>query len=375
MSLATSTPAALRRMSSFPMSPSARASLRDGTKVNISPDELSEMKRAFELFDHDRSGSFNATELQALHTRLGEPLTDAEAVSAIESMTSPGQTSVSFEEFVKYWDREHFDSDFGSDPERKNAARYRARFKFVKARIHNPEVGKFYTQEEGEFPSLAYRVRFFYGDMAVPVSPWHNVPHKNRDGSFNFICEIPKWTRRKFEIATGEPFNAIKQDTHNGKLREYAWGDMMFNYGALPQTWESPEVVTPGTGKMGDNDPLDAIEIGNKQWSTGAIVSVKVLGVFALIDSDETDWKLITISTEDPMADKLNDVEDVEAHLPGLIPCLREWLRLYKSPGGVINEFGFDGKCMNRDFAEGIVAETHHMWKALIKEKGTAALV
>jgi inorganic pyrophosphatase len=232
-------------------------------------------------------------------------------------------------------------------------------------------AAKFFTRAEGAFPSLEYRVRFFYGEMGVPVSPWHNIPYKNKDGSFNFVCEIPKWTRRKMEIATGEPFNAIKQDVKNGKLREYAWGgkqlrdvrsslrishggvmvtsacvaDMMFNYGAIPQTWESPEVITEGTGKPGDNDPLDAIEIGNKQWSTGSIVSVKVLGVIALIDSNETDWKLITISTQDPLADKvcvcvggcrlgsvvwcvravcvcevqLNEVEDVDAHLPGLI--------------------------------------------------------
>lgn len=61
---------------------------------------------------------------------------------------------------------------------------------------------------------------------------------------------------------------------------------MMFNYGAFPQTWESPEVITEGTGKPGDNDPLDAIEIGNKQWSTGSIVTVKVWHVISLPDSD-----------------------------------------------------------------------------------------
>ena len=27
------------------------------------------------------------------------------------------------------------------------------------------------------------------------------------------FCEIPKWTRPKFEIATGEYYNPIKQDT------------------------------------------------------------------------------------------------------------------------------------------------------------------
>ncbi len=74
--------------------------------------------------------------------------------------------------------------------------------------------------------------------------------------TYNFICEIPKWTRKKMEIATRELYNPIKQDTNNGRLREYLWGDMLFNYGAFPQTWEDPAHVTPDTGAKGDNDPL-----------------------------------------------------------------------------------------------------------------------
>lgn len=37
----------------------------------------------------------------------------------------------------------------------------------------------------------------------------------------HMITEIPKFSRAKFEIATGEAFNPIKQDVKNGKLREY----------------------------------------------------------------------------------------------------------------------------------------------------------
>ncbi len=31
-----------------------------------------------------------------------------------------------------------------------------------------------------------------------------------------------------------------------------------------------------------------------------------------MIDDGELDWKVIAISVDDPLADKLNDVEDVE---------------------------------------------------------------
>jgi inorganic pyrophosphatase len=58
-------------------------------------------------------------------------------------------------------------------------------------------------------------------------------------------------------------------------------------------------------GHLGDNDPLDAIEIGTRQWAVGALVRVKVLGALAMIDNGEADWKLIAISTEDPLAAKV----------------------------------------------------------------------
>ena len=36
----------------------------------------------------------------------------------------------------------------------------------------------------------------------------------------NFVCEIPKFSRKKFEIATDEVGNFIKQDEKKGVLRE-----------------------------------------------------------------------------------------------------------------------------------------------------------
>lgn len=50
----------------------------------------------------------------------------------------------------------------------------------------------------------------------------------------------------------------------------------------------------------------------------------------ALLDEGETDWKVIVIDVNDPLATKLNDIEDVERHLPGLIRASNEWFRIYK---------------------------------------------
>ena len=59
----------------------------------------------------------------------------------------------------------------------------------------------------------------------------------------------------------------------------------------------------------------------------GQVKVVKVLGIMALLDEEETDWKVIAIDINDPLAPKLNDVEDVERHLPGLLRDTNEWIR------------------------------------------------
>ena len=66
------------------------------------------------------------------------------------------------------------------------------------------------------------------------ISPWHSVPLSAGEGLFNFVCEIPRNTRAKFEVATNEAGNPIKQDSKKGKPRSYAI-DILWNYGMLPQ--------------------------------------------------------------------------------------------------------------------------------------------
>jgi inorganic pyrophosphatase len=97
-----------------------------------------------------------------------------------------------------------------------------------------------------------------------------------------------------------------------------------------PQTWEDPSQTHAETKAKGDNDPLDVCEIGEQVGYIGQIKQVKVLGVMALLDEGETDWKVIVVDVQDPLASKLNDIEDVERHLPGLIRATNEWFRIYK---------------------------------------------
>lgn len=78
----------------------------------------------------------------------------------------------------------------------------------------------------------------------------------------------------------------------------------------------------------------------------------------ALLDEDETDWKIIVIDVNDPLAPRLNDIEDVERHLPGLLRATNEWFRIYKIPDGKPeNQFAFSGECKNKKSAPPIPAE------------------
>jgi len=76
---------------------------------------------------------------------------------------------------------------------------------------------------------------------------------------------------------------------------------------------------------------------------------VKVLGILGLIDSGETDWKVIVINVDDPLAGKLDDIWDVERHMPGLLAATRDWFRIYKIPDGrETNESAFWGEFRGR---------------------------
>jgi len=89
-----------------------------------------------------------------------------------------------------------------------------------------------------------------------------------------------------------------------------------------------------------------------------------------LLDEEETDWKVIVIDEKDPLAPKLNDIEDVERHLPGLLRATNEWFRIYKIPDGKPeNQFAFSGECKNKKYAMDVIRECAEAWEKLITGK------
>nr|XP_032825065.1 inorganic pyrophosphatase-like [Petromyzon marinus] len=228
------------------------------------------------------------------------------------------------------------------------------------------------TEERGEPNSPEYRL-FYRNAQGQLISPFHDIPlyADAKQKLYNMVVEIPRWSNAKMEIATKLPLNPIKQDVKKGKLRftanVFPYKGYIWNYGAIPQTWEDPSHKDADTGCCGDNDPVDVCDIGLRVCNRGEVVSVKALGVLALIDEGETDWKVIVINADDPEFNNINSLADVERLRPGYLDATRNWFRVYKIPEGKPeNCFAFDGKFKDKEFAEEVLQSTHRYWRSLI---------
>ncbi|KAM4584333.1 inorganic pyrophosphatase 2, mitochondrial [Odontesthes bonariensis] len=249
------------------------------------------------------------------------------------------------------------------------------------------------TEQRGHPHSTDYRI-YFKTPGGKYISPFHDIPliaeseqdndvpakktKRDHEVLYNMVVEVPRWSNAKLEIATKEPLNPVKQDVKKGKLRYVAnifpHKGYIWNYGALPQTWEDPNHKDKDTSCCGDNDPLDVCDIGAQVCSPGQVIQVKVLGILAMIDEGEMDWKVIAINANDPDAKNLNSIEDVRKSRPGHLEATVDWFRKYKVPDGKPeNQFGFNGQFKDKDFAIEVIKSTHEHWKALVHSQTNAA--
>eukprot|EP00472_Partenskyella_glossopodia_P011562 CAMPEP_0197530552 /NCGR_PEP_ID=MMETSP1318-20131121/32196_1 /TAXON_ID=552666 /ORGANISM="Partenskyella glossopodia, Strain RCC365" /LENGTH=969 /DNA_ID=CAMNT_0043086441 /DNA_START=59 /DNA_END=2968 /DNA_ORIENTATION=+ len=219
--------------------------------------------------------------------------------------------------------------------------------------------GNFVTK--GTFGKPSWTL-YFQDDQGENISPWHDIelyPDDPATKIVNMMVEIPMGRMEKLEVNKEIKYNPIKQDTKKGQPRYYKYGVPFFNYGMLPKTWENPK-KSDDEGHMGDGDPLDVMEIGSTQISTGTVVQVKVLGVYSLIDQGEVDYKIIVINTKDPLAAQLRTPEDIDAAVRSR---LVDWLKMYKTAEGkevnILTTDVMEGpvKAMN------VIKETHGYWK------------
>lgn len=142
---------------------------------------------------------------------------------------------------------------------------------------------------------------------------WHDIPlGEDAPNEINVIVEIPKGSNNKYEI--DKETGLIKLDRAN-----YSSAPFPYDYGFVPQTlWE-------------DGDALDVILLTTFPLQTGILVNARPVAVMEMIDSGESDYKIIAVPVEDKRWDDVQDLGDINKHT---IKEFQHFLETYKALKG-----------------------------------------
>ncbi|MEI7891182.1 MAG: inorganic diphosphatase [bacterium] len=153
---------------------------------------------------------------------------------------------------------------------------------------------------------------------------WHEISRgKNVPEFLNVIIETPKGSKNKYEI--DKEIGLIKLDRAMKTAQDFP-----FDYGFVPQTlWE-------------DGDALDVVVLTTYPLATGILVEVRPVGVALMIDSGESDYKIISVPKSDPRWEHVKDLGDVN---PYTLKEIKHFFETYKTIDNKVVEIkGFEDK-------------------------------
>lgn len=126
--------------------------------------------------------------------------------------------------------------------------------------------------------------------------------------TFDVLIEIPKGSRNKYEY-----------DFELKKIRfdRMLYSSMMYpaDYGFMPETLAL------------DGDPLDVLVLVTEPTFPGCVMEIKPIGVFHMADEKGPDEKIICVPVSDPIANKMNDLSDVNPHI---VKEIEHFFKVYK---------------------------------------------
>lgn len=109
------------------------------------------------------------------------------------------------------------------------------------------------------------------------------------------IIEINRGSKNKYEIDKATGLIALDRAMHTSQ-------DYPFDYGFVPQTlWD-------------DGDALDIVVLTTYPLFPGILVRVRPVAIINMIDSGESDAKIVAVPCEDPRFDEVQDLKDVNKH-------------------------------------------------------------
>jgi inorganic pyrophosphatase len=129
------------------------------------------------------------------------------------------------------------------------------------------------------------------------------------------VIEIPKGSNNKYEF--DEALGVFKLDRVLYSPFFYP-----LDYGFIPQT------------RSEDGDHLDVLVIGSDPAITGTVEEVRPIGVLRMIDSGESDFKIIAVQKVNPRFDTIKDIKDIETWQPHLLKEVVHFMEHYKDLQG-----------------------------------------
>lgn len=155
---------------------------------------------------------------------------------------------------------------------------------------------------------------------------WHEISIGGKaPEEINAIIEIGKGSNNKYEI--DKETGLIALDRAN-----YSSAPYPFDYGFAPQTlWE-------------DGDPLDIIVLTTFPLDPGILVKVRPVAVMEMIDSGESDYKIISVPVDDKRWEDTKDLEDLNQHMLKEFVHFFETYKVLKGKGDIVEVRGYKGK-------------------------------
>ena len=211
-------------------------------------------------------------------------------------------------------------------------------------------------------------------EKEIKQSFWKDLPLTNNDfETVNALFEIPRGTISKIQIFNEELHHPLKQDSRKLRgmlLPRYFQMPVLFNYGALPRTWEGNILHKPmNQGLEADDDPIDVIEFSNKKFNTHLPIECVVIGALGLIDQGEMDWKILILNKEDAIRTNTFTLKDALMNFHSVLEYIRTFFKVYKvHEGKGLNEYIEDGRFYNEIEAIEIIKENNKEFEMLVSE-------
>lgn len=125
----------------------------------------------------------------------------------------------------------------------------------------------------------------------------------------NAIIEIPKNSNIKYEYNRQDGSIAVDRILYGSEVYPQ-------NYGFIPEALDW------------DGDELDILIFANQSFQPGIKVPARIIGAMEMIDSGETDTKLIGVIDCDPRFNDINNLNDINQHY---LDEIRNFFENYKN--------------------------------------------